>query len=767
MVQKRSLDETLQELKQRIVMRRWPIGVGVGIVCVLFVATLWALTSGLPNRDELRNLGEMPQATTLYDVHNQPVFTIFKEYRIEVPLSRVSPHLRRAIVAFEDQRFADHSGMDVIRIAGAIWADIREGRKAQGGSTLTQQLARQTFLTPEKKLWRKVREIALARRIERMYSKDEILELYLNKIYFGDGLYGAEAASRGYFGKSAADLDLGEAALLAGLVNAPSVNAPTVNMSRAMARRALVLNSMRQQGIITQEAVDRASKEKIKLVDTLRRQEPLGQYFKEEVRQQLVKQFGWEKLSQGGLKVYTTIDPAMQRAAEAQVATALQQIEMRRAKRKVAPGGGQLEAALVAMDPTTGEVRAMVGGRDFRTSRFNRATQALRQPGSAFKPFVYAAALEAGYSPSSVVTRLDEPIQTLQGAWIPEDEHSAGSAMTVRSALRTSSNRAAVRMLEEVGIAKTVAQARKMGMGNVPSVPSLALGSGEVTLMAMTSAYASFADQGLLRPATLIRRVEDAEGKVLFEAKPKAEQVISARTAFLMTSMLSDVVNYGTAYKARQEGFKLPAAGKTGTTNDYVDAWFVGFTPHLVTGVWVGFDKPRTIIANGFAGELAVPMWARFMKQATAGDKADPFKAPEGLVPVAICRVSGRLPNGACDRVVTEYFARGGVPTRLCEEHGFFNEAGQLASTYSGGAVVSSDPRTVADIPQVAAQSGDAPVAAVATQSPSSIVMATETEDRPKKRGFWGRVFGRGDKDKDDKPNDKEKGKAGNDFRQR
>jgi 1A family penicillin-binding protein len=766
MVQKRSVDETLQHLKRRIVMHRRSIAASAGVVCLLFIALLWALTSGLPDRDELRGLGEMPQATTLYDIHKQPVFTIFKEYRIEVPLARISPHLRRAIIAFEDQRFADHSGMDVIRIVGAVWADIREGRKAQGGSTLTQQLARQSFLTREKKLWRKVREIALARRIERMYSKDEILELYLNKIYFGDGLYGAEAASRGYFGKPASDLDLGEAALLAGLVNAPSVNAPTVNMSRALARRALVLNAMREQGIITTDAFDRASKEKIKLVDTLRREEPLGQYFKEEVRQQLVKQFGWEKLSQGGLKVYTTIDPAMQRVAEAQVATALQQIEMRRAKRKIAPSGERLEAALVAMDPTTGEVRAMVGGRDFKISRFNRATQALRQPGSAFKPFVYAAALEAGYSPSSVVTRLDQPIQTLQGAWIPEDEHSAGSAMTVRSALRTSSNRAAVRMLEEVGIAKTVAQARKMGMGNVPSVPSLALGSGEVTLMAMTSAYASFADQGLLRPATFIRRVEDAEGKVLFEAKPKAEQVISARTAFLMTSMLADVVNHGTAYKARQEGFTRPAAGKTGTTNDYVDAWFVGFTPHLVTGVWVGFDKPRTIISNGFAGELAVPMWARFMKQATAGDKPDAFKAPEGLVAAAICRLSGRLPNGLCDRVITEYFARGSVPTQLCEEHTFFNETAQLASAYPGGAVVISTGGSAPDAPQAAAQSDTpVPVGVSSTRAPSDIVMASETEEQPKKkRGFWGRVFGRGDKDK---PNEKEKPKAGNDFRQR
>jgi 1A family penicillin-binding protein len=750
MVPKRSFAEIFQDLKRRFLTHRRAAVASVGVVCLLFVAALWALTSGLPSREELRSLGEMPQATTLYDVHNRPVFTIFKEYRIEVPLARVSPHLRRAIVAFEDQRFANHNGIDIIRIFGAVWADLREGRKAQGGSTLTQQLARQSFLTREKRLWRKVQEIALARRIERMYSKDEILELYLNKIYFGDGLYGAEAAARGYFGKPAADLDLAEAALLAGLVNAPSVNAPTVSMSRALTRRALVLNALREQNIITSDAFDRASKEKIRLVDTLRREEPLGQYFKEEVRQQLVKQFGWERLSEGGLRVYTTIDAAMQRAAEAQVATALQQIEMRRAKRKVAPTGEQLEAALVAMDPTTGEVRAMVGGRDFKTSRFNRATQAFRQPGSAFKPFVYAAALEAGYSPSSLVTRLDEPIQTLQGAWIPEDDHSDGPAMTVRAALRTSSNRAAVRMLEDVGIAKAVAQARKMGMGNVPSVPSLALGSGEVTLMAMTSAYATFADQGMLRPATFIRRVEDANGKVLFDAKPAAEQVVSAQTAFLMTSMLSDVVNFGTAYKARQEGFTHPAAGKTGTTNDYVDAWFVGFTPHLVTGVWVGFDKPRTIIANGFAGELAVPMWARFMKQATAADKPDTFKAPRGLTSVGVCRLSGQLPNGACDRVITEYFASGTAPTQLCQEHSFFTGSGQLAAAYPGGAVVGSNAGSAAYIPQPAARTNDAPVV-VASQAPSDIVTAAETEEQPKKkRGFWGRIFGRGDKNKND-----------------
>ena len=757
-----SFDKTLQQLKTALQsLKGWAVQhqravlVSAAALLIASVVGMWAFVASLPGRDELRNtLGEMPQATTLYDIYNRPVFTIFREYRIEIPLAQVSPHLRKAIVAVEDQRFENHKGFDLVRILGAAWADVREGRAAQGGSTLTQQLARQTFLTREKRLWRKVQELALAMRIEGMYSKEEILELYLNRIYFGDGLYGAEAASRGYFGKSATELDLSEAALLAGLVNAPSANAPTVNLQRALGRRAVVLRAMYDQEIITKEAFERASKEKVALRDVLRREEPLGQHFKEEVRQQLVKQFGWERLSEGGLKVYTTIDPAMQTAAEASVATSLAQIEARRAKRmqnrKPATGtaveSDPLEAALVALEPTTGEVRAMVGGRDFKASRFNRATQALRQPGSAFKPFVYAAALEAGYSPSSLVTGLDEPINTLEGAWMPEDEHSTAAAMTVRAALRTSSNRAAVRMLEEVGIAKTVDQARRMGMGNVPSVPSLALGSGEVTLMAMASAYASFADGGQLRPAIFIRRVEDAQGKVLFEATPSAAQVMTPQTAFLMTSMLSDVVNYGTAYKARQEGFTLPAAGKTGTTNDYVDAWFVGFTPHLVTGVWIGFDKRRTIIANGFAGEIAVPLWARFMKQATAKDKPDTFKSPSGLMAANVCRESGKLPGPFCNRVVTEYFARGTTPTEVCQDHNFYLAA-HLATTLPDGTV-----RATEAFP-TAPPSTTAPVAAVSSAAPDNdVVMASKTEEEPKKkRGFWSKVFGRKDDEKKEK----------------
>ena len=376
----------------------------------------------------------------------------------------------------------------------------------QGGSTITQQLARQSFLTPDKTIRRKLQELILASRIEAKYSKDEILELYLNKVYFGDGLYGVEAASQGYFGKPAAGLSVSEAALLAGLVKSPSSYAPTVNMERAVSRRNVVLQAMLENGAIDRATWESARASEVVLHDGLRAEEPHGQYFKEQVRLELVERFGWERVYQGGLRVFTTIDMPMQEAAEAATAESLKSLDDRRqalAARRAATGKtppvgdpSPLQAALVAMEPGTGYVRAMVGGRDFDASRFNRAVQARRQPGSAFKPFVYAAALEAGYTPASVIDRLNDPIATLEGAWVPADGHSTADAMTLRTGLRTSSNRAAVRLLQEIGIPRAVQYAQTMGVGDVPSVPSLALGSGEVTLASMTAAYAAFANQG-------------------------------------------------------------------------------------------------------------------------------------------------------------------------------------------------------------------------------------------------------------------------------
>ena len=720
----------------------------------------WDLLSAIPDRDHLRHVSDMAQATTLLDDRDRAVFTIFKEQRIEVPLAQISPLLVKAIISIEDQRFYEHQGVDTVRIAAAALTNLREGRRAQGGSTLTQQLARQAFLTLDKSYIRKIKEIIVAAELESEYSKDEILELYLNKVYFGDGLHGVEAASLGFFGKHASDLLLSEAALIAGLVKSPSAYAPTVNLKRAITRRDLVLQTMVSSRAITAKEADAARADPVRLKSALGRDDPYGAWFKEEVRRQLIARFGLDRVYEGGLKVYTTVDMVMQQAAELLVEDALIEVENRRASRrkKGEPHDETpLEGALVALDPKTGHVRALVGGRSFESSHFNRAIQAKRQPGSAFKPFVYAAALEQGWSPASIIDRLDEPIQTLQGAWMPEDEHATTPSMTLRTALRTSSNRAAVRLLEEVGIPQTVGYAKRLGVGLVPSVPSLALGSGEVTLEGMTAAYATFASAGVHRTPVFIRRVEDREGEVIYEAPSNDLQVVSEQTAFLLSSMLSDVVNYGTAWKARGVGFMLPAAGKTGTTNDYVDAWFVGYTPKLVAGVWIGFDQPKTIIGGGYAGEIAVPLWGRFMKAATRGDRPEWFRTPKGLIGVAVCRITGLLPANGCSdvevvsdagevshrsMVITDYFLRGKSPSDVCPLH----PGGNLLATIGGW--FGKDGTKPADASEMGVPTQSAP--GVPAQAPDEAdTRRTADPDKPgaeptkKKRGFWSRVFGK------------------------
>ena len=765
------------------------------VVAAVAVMVAWFtvdVTAGLPDRQAITGLGDMAQSTTIYDIRDRPAFTIFKEQRIEVPLERISPNFLKAVISVEDQRFYEHSGIDAIRVGAAVLRNIEEGRRAEGGSTITQQLARQSFLTRNKTYRRKIQEVILAANIESLYSKKEILELYLNKVYFGDGLYGVEAAARGYFAKSATDLTIDEGALLAGLIQSPSSYAPTVNLERAIARRALVLQTMVASGAIDQATAERARKAPVRLANSLEIKETSGLYFKEHVRRELVERFGWQRVYQGGLRVSTTFDPELQLAGERAIEKGLQEIERRPgfsytprasgdAPRVQATSGGQspkeasgpdyLQGALVAFDPGTGYVRALVGGRDFDDSRFNRASQAKRQAGSAFKPFVFAAALEGGYSPASMITRLNDPILTAQGDWVPEDEHTTASSMTLRTALRTSSNRAAVQLLNTVGIPTAVDYAKKLSVGTPPSVPSLALGAGEVTLLSLTAAYGAFANGGLVRPPVFIRRVEDSDGKVLFSDEGKSQRAISESTAFLMASMLSDVINYGTAYRARQAGFVLPAAGKTGTTNDYVDAWFVGFTPHLVTGVWVGFDQPKTILRNGYAGELAVPLWASFMKTATRGDKPDQFERPANVVGVNVCRLSGKLPNGGCNDVevvtrdglverrsmiYTDYFVKGSQPTTACPLHEPLSLLDRLAGVFGKDNHAPPVPADEAG-PSVPSVSGSRPPSpappAAQPSAKSEPPPAPATAEEPKKkRGFWSRVFGIGKDKKQEDP---------------
>lgn len=608
-----------------------------------------ALVRELDRAEFAADLTQQPQATIVFDRRGHVAFSYFVEQRVDVPIEQVSRHMIDAALTIEDHRFFSHHGLDPIRIVQAAWRNLRAHRTVEGGSTITQQLARVTRLSPERTYARKIREMLLAVALEQKYSKREILQEYLNTVYFGEGFYGVEAAARGYFGRNAADLAPAEAALLAALIRSPSSDAPCVAPDRARTRRNLVLRLMLQSGKISVEEFRSATGTPLlnpahAAVLQGSANGGVGLYFQEELRRQLFAQFGRDSVLRGGLRVYSTYDPDLQREAERAVTGRIDEIIRRQ------PRARGLQGSLVALDPSTGDVLALVGGRDFHASSFNRATQARRQAGSAFKPIIYAAALERGYAPGSMLYDLDTPIQSANGPWLPGGDHE-GAEYTLRRALAVSSNRAAAQLLQQVGVSTAVYYAKRLGIdSNLPMVPSIALGTGEVTLLELTTAYGAFANSGIVSGSRLMTRVEDSEGRLVWAAQPRSSQAITPATAYLMSSMLADVVSKGTASGARTAGFKLPAAGKTGTTDDYTDAWFIGYTPHLLAGVWFGFDAPAKIMDRGFAGVVAVPAWAHFMRAATTGDTADWYKMPPDVEKVAICRLTGARATDACRR---------------------------------------------------------------------------------------------------------------------
>jgi len=638
-------------------LRRWILLGSTVLVAVLFfsgvvyvAAVTRTLAAELHHAIELAELTPRPQATVVFDRRGRPAFSYFVEQRIDVPLERIAPVMIDALIAVEDRRFYDHHGLDPIRIVGAALRNLEAGRVAEGGSTITQQLVRTAQLSPRRTFERKIREAMIAARLEQRYSKDQILEAYLNTVYFGEGYHGVEAASRGYFHKPASELEAHEAALLAALVKAPSVDAPCVSPDRATRRRNLVLRLMREQQRLSEAAWRAATSAPIPARSheqnaggaMLVAGNENGLYFQEELRRQLVAHFGSDRVLRGGLRVYSTYDPGLQQAAEEAVAVRIAQIAKRR------KNAADLQGALVAVDAATGDVLALVGGRDFHESSFNRATQARRQAGSAFKPILFAAALERGYAPGTLLTELDAPIGTNEGDWLPSGDHEA-EEYTLRRALKVSSNRAAAQLMQQVGTSVTAYYARRLGIeSSLPIVPSLALGTGEVSLLELTSAYTAFANRGTTSRPRLFTRVDDSQGTTIFYNEERHSRAISEATAYMMSSMLADVISGGSGYGVRAAGFRLPAAGKTGTTDDYADAWFVGYTPRIVTGVWFGFDRPAMIMPNGFASTVAVPAWARFMKRATEGDKPEWYDMPPGVERVAICRLSGARATEMC-----------------------------------------------------------------------------------------------------------------------
>lgn len=654
-------------------------------------AWIWFAPCWLGGCAPLEDLAEyQAEGSQLLDVKGDPFATLATVNRRVVPLDSLPPHLPQAFIAVEDRRFYDHGGVDFRRLAGAMLSNVRAGGVAEGGSTITQQLARNLFPDwlpyTERNVRRKIMEARVARQIERQFTKDKILELYLNHIYLGNGAYGVEAAAQAYFGKSAAEVDLAEAATLAGLPASPSRLDPTRNPEGARKRRDLVLDRMVEAGFVAAADADGAAAEAIAL-DTESGEDsngPASSYFVEQVRQEMEEIVG-STLYSAGLTIHTTLDLNAQAAAEQALARQLDAIESGRfgayrhgtyaAYDDSAAAGATdyLQGAVVLLDATTGEVRAMVGGRDFRHSKFNRATQALRQAGSAFKPFVFLEALDRYGSPAQMVEDAPVRIQlTRTRVWEPRNYTGTyDGPILLRDALARSKNSVTVRLAQEVGMDAIASTARSLGISSeIPRVPSAALGAADVRPLELVAAYAPFANGGRRVEPHYIRRIVDRHGRTVWEASLRTEQVLDPARAFVLTTMLQDVVDRGTGTAVRAAGFRGAAAGKTGTTNDAADVWFVGYTPELVGGVWIGLDRRQTIVPGASGGTLAAPVWGRLMAAVYEGrDAPQAWQPPAGVNTAEVLRATGEVENPECPTggpTYVEYFLYSTPAPRYC-----------------------------------------------------------------------------------------------------
>jgi penicillin-binding protein 1B len=595
------------------------------------------------------------------------------ESRRIVPLSAIPPSLQRAVLAAEDARFYSHFGIDVVGVARALVKNLRERRFAQGGSTITQQLAKNFFLSPKKTIGRKLREAELALALELRYPKKTILEMYLNKIYFGQegarGIYGVEEAAGFYFSKRTADLTLEEAAMLAAVIRSPNRYSPFRAPAAAKDRRNTVLARMRQLGMIGEEEYRRASHAPVR---TRARPSPANRaaYFADYIQRVTEDDLGGEKLFRTGYRFYTTLDPAQQAAAEEAVAKGLAEIE------KTARHAGEpLQAALVAVDPATGEMTAMVGGRGYGETQFNRAADARRQPGSAFKPFVLLAAMEGaarGKGKTTLSTIVSGEPVTVPGPaepWTPSNfEGKLYGEITVRKAIEESVNTATVRLALDVGLPEVVSTARAAGIGSpLSAVPSAALGSFEVTPVELAYAYATIASGGVRYDPFPLFSATTADGAILTSAKVRWERALDPRAAYLTGYAMEGVLDRGTAKSAKGMGIWFPASGKTGTTDGNRDSWFVGFTPDVVCAVWVGYDSGADTGLPGAKGALRI--WARFLRALYPESGPVTLLPPEGIETAEIDPESGFLATTACPQTLREAYLAGTAPKEPCPLH--------------------------------------------------------------------------------------------------
>jgi penicillin-binding protein 1A len=725
----------LTEAPPRIVAKvhvvRWVVFAFLVVASAAFGALaglLFVYSTDLPQVDDLEHY-RPSSITELYDDQGRVIGSFALQRRVIASYNDFSKVLRDAVISTEDKEFEKHWGVNFYRIMGAAWRDLTSGSKAQGASTLTMQLARNLFLTPERTYNRKLQEIMLSMQIERRFTKPQIFSMYANQIFLGHGVYGFEAGSEFYFGKKANNLTLEEAALLAGMPKAPNFYSPINNPERAIRRRNLVINNMLEDGKITTEEATRAKNAPLSLNvqwDT----NSLAPYFVEEVRQYLEKKYGSDKVHESGLRVYTTLDVDLQETANQAVLDGLAAYERRhgwkgRLRNALALGyrldtyrdpdwqgplkSGSYVHALVrsvsstsavlrfgkflatvgpkeiawtgkrsphelfsigdiaylkvvslesdgsakvsleqdsgtqgglfALDNSSGDIKAMIGGRDFDLSKFNRATQALRQVGSAFKPFVYTTAIEKGASPDDII--LDAPVTftTASGPYTPHNyDGKFEGNITLRRAISQSRNIPALKLADRVGLSAVIQMARRFGISSpLPAYLPVAIGAAEVTLIEETAAFTAFPNDGVRVVPRYIRRVTDYQGQVLEEDYPEVKDVIAPQTARIMTSLLQEVVQHGTAFAAAS--LKHPLAGKTGTTNDFTDAWFIGFSPSITCGVWVGFDEKRTLGNKETGARAALPIWMDFMRVALQGRQSENFTPPQAVPHAAVAQV--------------------------------------------------------------------------------------------------------------------------------
>jgi len=745
------------------------------IIMILLVSVMIggyvAILKSLPDIENLKNYIST-KGTEVYADDDTLIGNFRIEKGIYVPLKKIPENLVRAVIAVEDSKFWVHKGLDYVAIVRALLKDIMARRIKEGASTITQQLAKVVFLSPEKTFVRKVKEVALAIKLEGTLTKEEILELYLNKVYFGHGAYGVEMAARTYFGKSVSELDLSEASLLAGLIKAPNRFSPYNSLEIAKERQRTVLKRMEEEGYINKQQAEMAYKKPLYL-SSMRYSVDEMNYFLEYIRRALEDRYGFDMVYKNGMKVYTTINRNIQRTAVESLREGLRQLDKRQGFRgpighrdidikkegespgefkrvlikpgdittatvlNVTPSYATVKArgvvgnlpisealwadkivnskgdvikrfnnlklteilkrgdiiyvrvkdisgkmpvfsleqepivqgALVAIESSTGYIRGLVGGYDFRKSEFNRAIYSKRQAGSAFKPIIYATAMDNGFTPASVI--IDAPLSYRAdnfNRWSPDNyDRKYNGPTRLREALAFSRNVVTVKLLDEIGIDKVIKFARSLGIsGPFPRDLTLALGSISVTPLELTSAYSVFAAGGVRTQPIAIKYITDASGNVIENNRPDSERAISPQTAFLITSMLEEVVNRGTGQRAKEVGRVV--AGKTGTTNDYRDAWFIGYDPYLTVGVWVGFDDLRSLGEGETGARAALPIWVSFMKKMTVSDYGtignnDGFPMPEGIVTAVIDPLTGLLATENSQKMV-EFFKEGTVPRR-------------------------------------------------------------------------------------------------------